>query len=66
MLTLKKDKLSTSQKLFIVFVASFLPLVAAIFFQLDVLSTLEATLLVLFSSVFFILANKRKGSSCLD
>ena len=66
MLTLKKDKLSASQKLFIVFAASFLPLVVAIFCQLDVLSTLEATLLVFFSSTFFILVSKRKDSFRLD
>ncbi len=66
MLTLKKNKLSSSQKLFVVFLASFMPFIFAIICQLDILATLKAAFLVLSCSVFCLYRGKHKNTLHLD
>lgn len=66
MLTLQKNKLSSTQKLCIVFIASFMPLFVALICQLDVMSTLKATFLVFLSSVFYLYHEKRRNAFRLD
>lgn len=66
MLTLQKNKLSSAQKICVVFVASFMPLVVAFVWQLDVMSTLEAAFLMFFSLVIFLYHSKHKNALRLD
>lgn len=66
MLSLQKNKLSASQKLFIVFAVSFIPFLFAIICQLDILAALKAALLVSLSAVFFFYRSRHKNAFRLD
>ena len=66
MLSLQKNRLSLSQKLFIVFVVSSTPLIFAIICQLDIISALKAALVVSLGSTFFFYRSKHKNAFHLD